>query len=78
MTTMPATSTVEATAASTASDGVVYSGFGGGSAATTTAASGGKSGSGSSAASRIVVNVGQIYGLGFVAACVFLGFIFML
>ncbi|OAP63664.1 hypothetical protein AYL99_02891 [Fonsecaea erecta] len=78
ITTMPATSTVVGSAASTASDGVVYTGFGGGSAATTTAASGGNSGSGSSAASRLVIDIGQIYGLGVVAAGIFVGFGFML
>lgn len=80
ITTMSATSTVGA-AASTASDGsVVYTGFGGGSAATTTAASGSDngSGSGSSAASRLVINVGEIYGLAIVATGIFFGFSVML
>jgi len=75
--TMPATSTTEGAAASTASDGVIYTGFGGGSSATTTAAA--QSGSsGSSAATRIIINIGQMYGLGLVAAGIFAGFTFML
>jgi len=83
ITTMPATSTLAGSAASTASDGsVVYTGFGGGGAATTTPASGGGSGSGSgsgsSAASRLIVNVGEMYGLAVVAAGVFFGFSVML
>ncbi|KIW65219.1 hypothetical protein PV04_07497 [Phialophora macrospora] len=79
ITTMPATSTTDGAAASTASDGsVVYTGFGGG-AATTTAASGdSESDSGSSAASRLVVNIGEIYGLAVVAAGIFFGFSMML
>jgi len=75
---MSATSTTAGIAASTASDGVIYTGFGGGSAATTTAASSGNSGSGSSAASRLVINAGEMYGLGLVATGIFLGFSFML
>ncbi|EXJ88317.1 hypothetical protein A1O1_05247 [Capronia coronata CBS 617.96] len=73
ITTMPATSTTAGAAASTASDGVIYTGFGGGSAATTAASS-----SGSSAASRVVVDIGQIYGLGLLVAGIFAGFSFML
>ncbi|KIW83419.1 hypothetical protein Z517_02664 [Fonsecaea pedrosoi CBS 271.37] len=75
---MPSTTTAVGFAASTASDGVVYTGFGGGSSATTTAASDGNSGSGSSAASRLVVDIGQVYGLGVVAAGIFVGFSCML
>jgi poly-gamma-glutamate capsule biosynthesis protein CapA/YwtB (metallophosphatase superfamily) len=75
ITTMSATSTKAGAAASTASDGVIYTGFGGGAAATTTAAAGG---SGSSAAAKLAVNVGQIYGLGLLSACIFAGFSFML
>lgn len=75
ITTMPATTTTGGAAASTASDGVIYTGFGGGAAATTTAGSGG---SGSSAATRIIVNIGQMYGLGIMAAGMFVGFTFML
>lgn len=79
ITTMPATSTTEGAAASTASDGVIYSGFGGGSAAaTTTAASSGSSASGSSAAARVAVNIGQVYGLAMLAGGIFFGFAFML
>lgn len=80
ITTMPATTTNGAAAASTASDGsVVYTGFGGGSAATTTtAAAASSSGSGSSAATRVIVNIGQVYGLGVVAAGIFAGFAFMI
>ncbi|KIW56793.1 hypothetical protein PV05_05422 [Exophiala xenobiotica] len=73
--TMPATTTTAGAAASTASDGsVVYTGFGGGAAATTTAAGS----SGSSAATRIIVNVGQLYGLGVLVAGIFAGFTLML
>ncbi|KIX01709.1 uncharacterized protein Z518_09435 [Rhinocladiella mackenziei CBS 650.93] len=75
ITTMPATSTTAGAAASTASDGVIYTGFGDGAAATASASS---DGSGSSAATRIIVNIGQIYGLGVVAAGIFAGFSFML
>lgn len=73
---MPATST-GASAASTASDGVVYTGFGQGSAATTTAASS-NDGSGSSAATRLVINMGEMYGLGLIATGIFFGFSIML
>ncbi|OAL27662.1 hypothetical protein AYO20_09735 [Fonsecaea nubica] len=78
ITTMPSTTSAVGSAASTASDGVVYTGFGGGSSATTTAASDGNSGSGSSAASRLVINIGQVYGLGVIAAGIFVGFSCML
>ncbi|KIW20120.1 hypothetical protein PV08_00695 [Exophiala spinifera] len=73
--TMSATSTTNGAAASTASDGgVVYTGFGGASAAATTA--GGDSGS--SAATRVIVNMGQLYGLGVLVAGIFAGFALML
>ncbi|EXJ87119.1 hypothetical protein A1O3_04077 [Capronia epimyces CBS 606.96] len=74
ITTMPATSTTAGAAASTASDGVIYTGFGGGAAATTAASAG----SGSSAATRVFLDVGQIYGLGLLCAGIFAGFTFML
>jgi len=79
ITTMPATSTTDGVAASTGSDGsVVYTGFGGGAAATTTAASGNSGSSGSSAATRLVINIGEMYGLAVVAAGIFCGFSVML
>ncbi|ETI26257.1 hypothetical protein G647_03034 [Cladophialophora carrionii CBS 160.54] len=79
ITTMPATSTTDGAAASTASDGsVVYTGFGGGAAATTSDASGNNGSSGSSAASRLIINVGEMYGLAVVAAGIFFGFSVML
>jgi hypothetical protein len=52
----------------------VYTGFGGGAAATTTAAGS----SGSSAATRIIVNMGQLYGLGVLVAGIFAGFTLLL
>jgi len=70
---MSATTTGGA-AASTASDGIIYTGFGTGSAATATAGSG----SSNSAAARLVVNFGQIYGLAVVATGIFAGFALML
>lgn len=70
---MSATTTGGA-AASTASDGVIYTGFGTGSGATATAASG----STENAAARLIVNFGQIYGLAVVAAGIFAGFTVML
>jgi len=73
---MPATSTTRGTAASTASDGVVYTGFGG-AAATTTAGNSG-SGSNSSAATRVIIDLGQMYGLGAVVIGIFVGFFVML
>ncbi len=66
---MSATSTVGASAVSTASGGVVYSGFGG-SAATSTAASGGSN----SGATTVLLNLGQAHGLGVVAAGMLAGF----
>ncbi|KEF60054.1 uncharacterized protein A1O9_04904 [Exophiala aquamarina CBS 119918] len=76
ITTMSATTTGGA-AASTASDGVIYTGFGTESGASATAGSG-SSGSSNSAAARLVVNFGQIYGLAVVATGTFAGFTLML
>lgn len=73
--TTSATSTGGGAAASTASDGAVYTGFGG-SAATTTAAS--DSSSAGTNAAAVLLNVGQLYGLGVVAASLFLGFSFLI
>ena len=72
---MAATST-GASAVSTASGGAVYSGFGGASA-TTTAAGSGSSG-GSTGAAVTLLNLGQVYGLGVVAAGIFTGFSLLL
>lgn len=77
ITTMSATTTGGA-AASTASDGVIYTGFGTESGASATAGSGGSGSSSSSAAARLVVNFGQIYGLAVVGAGIFAGFTLML
>ena len=67
---MSATSTVGASAVSTASGGgVVYSGFGG-SAATSTAASGGSS----LGATIVLPKLGQAYGLEVVVAGIIAGF----
>jgi hypothetical protein len=74
--TASATATDGGAAASTASDGAVYTGFGG-SAATTTAASGSSGSAGKNAASMLL-NVGQLYGLGVVAASFFVGFSILL
>jgi len=69
---MSSTSSVGATAVSTASGGsAVYTGFGG--AAATTTASGGGGGS-ESAATTILLDLGQVYGLGVIAAGIFAGF----
>lgn len=68
-------------AASTVSGSAVYTGFGGGGAAATTtgSSSGAQSTSSSSDAARnIVLNFGQIYGLGVVATGIFAGFAFLL
>lgn len=78
ITTMSATTTGGAAAASTASDGVIYTGFGTDSSATATAGSGGSGSSASSAAARLIVNFGQIYGLAVVGAGIFAGFTLML
>lgn len=73
-------------AASTVSGSAVYTGFGGsgGAAATTTgsssttASASNTSTSSSDAARNIVLNFGQLYGLGVVAASIFAGFAFLL
>jgi hypothetical protein len=83
--TMSSTSSA-ANAASTVSGSAVYTGFGGsgGAAATTTGSSGGASStsgsnsSSSDAARNIVLNFGQLYGLGVVATSIFAGFAFLL
>lgn len=68
MTSMSATATGEGGSASTASDGAVYTGFGdSGSAATDSASS-------DNASVRLVLNMGELYGLGLVAAGIFFGF----
>lgn len=69
---MSATTTGGA-AASTASDGVIYTGFGTDSGATATAAS-----DSANAAARLIVNFGELYGLAVVAAGIFAGFTIML
>ena len=73
--TISATSSNGGAAASTASDGAVYTGFGG--SAATTAASSGKGNTGSSAAA-VLLNVGQLYGLGVIAAGILAGFSILL
>lgn len=73
--TTSATSTVSGTAASTASDGAVYTGFGG-SAATETAAS--EDGNTGANAAAVLLNLGQLYGLGLVAAGILAGFSILL
>ena len=79
-----ASTTSGANAASTVSGSAVYTGFGGGGAAATTTGSGNSgatatsSSSSSDAARNIVLNFGQIYGLGVVAASIFAGFAFLL
>lgn len=72
--TMIATAT-DGSASATGSD-VVYTGFGGSGAAETTAAS--SSSTPESAAARLVLNAGEMYGLGVVAAGIFTGFAFFL
>lgn len=77
--TSTATGTASATgtgASSTGDSTSVYSGFGS-SASSTGAAEGGNTKS-SSAASRVIVNFGQMYGLGVVAAGIFTGFAVLL
>jgi len=76
--TMSATATSGGSAAGTASGGAVFTGFGGGSAATTAAGSSSGSGSKKSAASAMLLNIGQVYGLGLVAASFLAGFTMML
>lgn len=75
--TMSATTTGGA-AASTASDGVIYTGFGTGSSASATTGSGSSGSSESSAAARLIVNFGQLYGLAVVAAGIFAAFTIVL
>jgi hypothetical protein len=70
MTSMTATATGEG-AASTASDGAVYTGFGGGSSEPTDSPSSDDNSNGSA---RLVLNFGELYGLGVVATGVFVGF----
>lgn len=67
MTSMSATATGEGSV-STASDGAVFTGFGGDASASTDLPS---SDNGSA---RLVLNFGELYGLGMVAAGVFVGF----
>ena len=72
--TMSATATSAGAAASTASDGAVYSGFGGGSGGGSGGSSQTGSASSDNAAGRLVLNFGELYGLGVVAAGIFFGF----
>lgn len=72
-----ATSTNGGAAASTASDGAVYTGFGG-SAATTDAPSDEEDTSTGTNAAAVLLNVGQLYGLGVVVAGMFAGFSLLL
>ena len=69
-------------AASTVSGSAVYTGFGGGAATTTGGGSSGATATGSSsssdAARNIVLNFGQLYGLGVVATGIFAGFAILL
>ena len=65
---MSATATGEGGSASTASDGAVYTGFGNSDASAT------GSSSSDNASSRLVLNTGELYGLGLVAAGIFFGF----
>jgi hypothetical protein len=72
-----ATSTEGGAAASTASDGAVYTGFGG-SAATTGASTDSQNADTGTNAAAVLLNVGQLYGLGVVAAGIFAGFSILL
>jgi len=79
--TSTASGTASATGSGSASTGsAVYTGFG--SSATqsgsSSSSSGSSSGSKSSSASRIMINLGQIYGLGVVATGIFAGFTLLL
>jgi hypothetical protein len=75
---MSATAT-DGSASSTGSDGAVYTGFGDSSSESGSSSSEPSSSSSSdSAAARIVLNVGEIYGLAMIAAGVFTGFTFFL
>ncbi|RVX66346.1 hypothetical protein B0A52_09954 [Exophiala mesophila] len=60
-------------AASTVSDGVVYTGFGGSSTATASPASGSSS---NSAPTRMLIEAGRMYGIATVGAVIFAGVIF--
>lgn len=73
--TISATSTEGGAAVSTASDGAVYTGFGGSDATTTATAEEGTIGTNAAA---VLMNVGQIYGIGVVAAGIFAGFSILL
>jgi hypothetical protein len=73
--TVSATSSDGGAAASTASDGAVYTGFGG--SAATTAASSDNGNVGISAAA-VLLNIGQLYGLGVIAAGILVGFSILL
>lgn len=75
--TASATSTEEG-AASTASDGAVYTGFGGSDATETAAAAEEDSSSAGTNAAAVLLNIGQLYGLGVVAAGIFAGFSILL
>jgi hypothetical protein len=76
--TMSATAT-DGSASSTGSDGAVYTGFGDGSSESGSSSSTPSGSSGSdSAATRMVLNVGEMYGLAMIAAGVFTGFTFFL
>jgi hypothetical protein len=65
---MFATATSDGSSASTASDGAVYTGFGGSASAET------GSPSSDNGAGRLILNAGELYGLGLVAAGIFIGF----
>lgn len=73
--TVSATSTGGGAAASTASDGAVYTGFEG-SAATTVASS--DNGNAGSSAAAVLLDISQLYGLGVVAAGILTGFSILL
>lgn len=65
---MSATATGEGGSASTASDGAVYTGFGNSDSSAT------GSSSSDNASARLILNMGEMYGLGLVATGVFFGF----
>lgn len=68
LTSMSATATGEGGPASTASDGAVYTGFGNSDSSATGSASS------DNASVRLVLNTGELYGLGLIATGVFFGF----
>ncbi len=68
MTSMSATATGDGGSASTASDGAVYTGFGNNDASAT------DSPSSDNASVRLVLSMGELYGLALVAAGIFFGF----